>query len=112
MADFGYTIWILIIPFVTFVVLGLFGMKFRAKISGLAGTAALGVVTALSYITAFSYFGGNGMTDGVFQKVTAFNVLWLNLTDQMHADIGIFLDPISVMMLIVVSTVSFMVHIY
>ncbi len=112
MADFGYTIWILIIPFVTFVVLGLFGMKLKAKIAGLTGTAALGVVTALSYITAFSYFSGNGMTDGVFQKITAFNTVWLNLTDYLHADMGILLDPISVMMLIVVSTVSFMVHIY
>ncbi|HSO77955.1 MAG TPA: NADH-quinone oxidoreductase subunit L [Bacteroidales bacterium] len=112
MADFGYTIWILIIPFVTFVVLGLFGMKLKAKISGLVGTTALGIVTALSYITAFSYFSGNGMTDGVFQKIVAFNSVWLNLTDQLHADIGFLLDPISVMMLIVVSTVSFMVHIY
>ncbi len=112
MADFGYTIWILIIPFVTFVVLGLFGMKLKAKLSGLVGTTALGIVTALSYITAFSYFSGNGMTDGVFQKIVAFNSVWLNLTDQLHADIGFLLDPISVMMLIVVSTVSFMVHIY
>jgi NADH-quinone oxidoreductase subunit L len=112
MADFGYTIWILIIPFVTFVVLGLFGMKFKAKIAGLTGTAALGIVTVLSYITAISYFSGNGMTDGVFQKITAFNTVWLNLTDYLHADIGFLLDPISVMMLIVVSTVSFMVHIY
>ncbi len=112
MADFGYTIWILIIPFVTFVVLGLFGMKLKAKMSGLVGTTALGIVTALSYITAFSYFSGNGMTDGVFQKIVAFNSVWLNLTDQLHADIGFLLDPISVMMLIVVSTVSFMVHIY
>ena len=30
MADFGYTVWILIVPFVTFIVLGFFGMKLKA----------------------------------------------------------------------------------
>ena len=112
MADFGYTIWILIIPFLTFVVLGLFGMRLKAKISGLTGTFALGIVTVLSYITAISYFSGNGMTDGVFQKIIAFNNVWLNVTDYLHIDIGFLLDPISVMMLVVVTTVSLMVHIY
>jgi NADH-quinone oxidoreductase subunit L len=36
----------------------------------------------------------------------------LQFTDKLHIDIGILLDPISVMMLIVVTTVSLMVHIY
>jgi NADH-quinone oxidoreductase subunit L len=36
----------------------------------------------------------------------------LQFTDKLHIDLGVLLDPISVMMLIVVSTVSFMVHIY
>jgi NADH-quinone oxidoreductase subunit L len=39
-------------------------------------------------------------------------MVWLKLTDKLHIDIGILLDPISVMMLVVISTVSFMVHIY
>ena len=37
---------------------------------------------------------------------------WLPFTSDLHIDMGIMLDPISVMMLIVISTVSLMVHIY
>ena len=40
-----------------------------------------------------------------------YNYTWLPLGN-LHFDMGIMLDPISVMMLIVISTVSFMVHIY
>jgi len=112
MADFGYTVWILIIPFVTFFVLGFFGMKLKARISGLTGTAGLAAVTLLSYATAIRYFWGAGLVDGVYQKIIASNSTWLTLTDRLHIDMGILLDPISVMMLVVISTVSFMVHIY
>ena len=50
--------------------------------------------------------------DGAFQKFLAVNVRWLTLTDKLHIDMGVLLDPISVMMLIVITSVSFMVHLY
>ena len=112
MADFGYTVWILIIPFVSFIILGFFGMKLKARLSGLTGTAGLAAVTILSYATAARYFWGAGLTDGVYQKIIAANGTWLTLTDHLHIDMGVLLDPISVMMLVVISTVSLMVHIY
>ncbi|MDD4418563.1 MAG: NADH-quinone oxidoreductase subunit L, partial [Bacteroides graminisolvens] len=37
---------------------------------------------------------------------------WLPFTQTLHFDLGILLDPISVMMLVVISTVSLMVHLY
>ena len=40
------------------------------------------------------------------------NFEWLRFTELLHIDLGILLDPISVMMLVVITTVSFMVHIY
>ncbi len=40
------------------------------------------------------------------------NTTWLNLTDNLHIDLGVLIDPISVMMLVVITTVSLMVHIY
>jgi NADH-quinone oxidoreductase subunit L len=112
MSLYGYTIWVLLVPAFTFLLLALAGMKLKAKISGLTGTFGLAVVTAISYITAISYFSGGGMANGVFQKIITCNTTWLRLTDNLHIDMGIMLDPISVMMLVVISTVSFMVHIY
>ena len=112
MINFSYTIWILLLPFLMFLLLGLAGHKLKPKLSGLLGTVGLGVITVLSYITAYKYFFTSEKIDNAYQKITAFNTVWLQFTDKLHIDIGILLDPISVMMLIVVTTVSLMVHIY
>ena len=112
MINFSYTIWILVLPFFMFLLLGLWGHKLKPRLSGLLGTAGLGIITVLSYITAYKYFFTSEKIDETFQKITALNFTWLQFTDKLHIDMGILLDPISVMMLIVVTTVSFMVHIY
>jgi NADH-quinone oxidoreductase subunit L len=112
MINFNYTIWILLIPFLMFIILGLAGHKYFPKLSGVIGTTGLGIVTVLSYLTAYNYFFLSEKVDEAYQKITAFDMVWLQLTDKLHIDIGILLDPISVMMLVVISTVSFMVHIY
>ena len=101
---------ILLLPLLSFLVLGLCGMKMSHKLAGLVGTCSLGAVTALSYITAFQYFTADRV-NGIYQTVVPYNFTWLPL-GKLHFDMGILLDPISVMMLIVISTVSLMVHIY
>ena len=108
--EYSYVFLILLLPLLSFLVLGLAGMKMSHKTAGLIGTTSLGIVTALSYMTAFSYFTADRV-DGVFQTLVPYNFTWLPL-GKLHFDIGILLDPISVMMLIVISTVSLMVHIY
>ena len=85
-------------------------MKMQHKVAGLIGTCSLGLVTILSYLCAFQYFGMDRV-DGVYQTFVPYNFTWLPLGN-LHFDLGILLDPISVVMLIVISTVSLMVHIY
>ena len=109
--QYGYTIFILLLPLLSFLVLGLAGMKMKHKVAGLIGTCSLGLVAILSYITAFQYFTADRVND-IHQAIIPFNFTWLPLTDTLHFDLGILLDPISVIMLIVISTVSLMVHIY
>ena len=110
--DYRYTLAILLIPFFLFVLIGLTGHKMKPFIAGLIGTVGLGISFLLSCYTAFLYFFKVGPAEGVYGKVIAMNTTWLQLTDKLHIDLGILLDPISVMMLVVVTTVSFMVHIY
>ena len=112
MINFNYTIWILLLPFLMFLFLGLAGHKYLPKLSGILGTCGLAIITVLSYITAYKYFFTSEKVDGAYQKIIAFNFTWLQFTDKLHIDIGGLLDPISVMMLVVITTVSFMVHIY
>ena len=114
--DFTYSIWILLLPLISFLVIGLpeFLNKKYAwshKVAGLIGTSSLGLVTVLSYLTAFKYFSADRLADGTYATFVPYNVTWLPL-GHLHFDLGILLDPISVMMLIVISTVSLMVHIY
>ena len=114
--EFGYTIGILLLPLLSFLVIGLTdyfrGKKgWSHKAAGLIGTCSLGAVTVLSYITAFQYFSMDRLADGTFATVVPYNTTWLPL-GSLHFDLGILLDPIAVMMLIVISTVSLMVHIY
>jgi len=113
MIDFSYTIYIALIPFAVFVINGLFGSKIKESFTGYLGVSGMVIATYLSYITAYNYFFkvGKGL-DGAFQKIVGFNMEWLRFTDSLYIDIGVLLDPISVMMLVVISTISLMVHIY
>ena len=109
---YNLSILILLLPLLSFLVLALRGMKMSHKLAGLIGTTSLGLVTILSYATAIAYFFLAGRcADGAYATIVPYNFTWLPM-GRLHFDLGIMLDPISVMMLIVISTVSLMVHIY
>ncbi|MBS7396332.1 MAG: NADH-quinone oxidoreductase subunit L, partial [Prevotellamassilia sp.] len=63
---------------------------------------------------AYDYFFLTERTaEGALPTLIPYNVTWLPFfVNGLSFDMGILLDPISVMMLIVISTVSLMVHIY
>jgi NADH-quinone oxidoreductase subunit L len=111
MAGYTYTVFILLIPLVVFLVTGLLGMKWKPIVSGVIGTIGMGITWTLSLITAGGYFFGGHHAEG-FQAIIPFEMTWLRFTETLIIKMGILLDPISVMMLVVVSTISFMVHIY
>lgn len=106
-----YTLLILLLPLLSFVVLGLMDTKWKARVAGSVGTLVLSVVAALSYYTAWAYFS-TANVGGIYQKIIPLQTVWMQFSGQLHIDLGILLDPISVMMLVVISTVSLMVHIY
>ena len=106
------TILILLLPFLSFLILGIGGKWMSHRTAGTIGTLILGAVAVLSYVTAFQYFSAPRLEDGTFATLIPYNFTWLPFTETLRFDLGILLDPISVMMLIVISTVSLMVHIY
>ncbi len=101
-----------VLPFLSFLLLGLFGKKYFAKSGGIIGTLSLTGSAVLSLWTAFNYFFVSGKVDGVYQKLEVLKIQWLEFAPGVSIDIGLLLDPISVMMLVVVTFISLMVHVY
>lgn len=106
-----YTLLILLLPVCSFLAIGLLGKNLGSRVSGFTGTFTLLAITLLSYFTAYNYFTSQNI-NGVWQSLIPYNFTWLHVGEKLHIDLGILLDPISVMMLVVISTVSLMVHIY
>lgn len=106
-----YTLLILLLPMLTFLGLGLFGMKLKPFTAGCIGAISMLITTFLAYLTAGIYFS-TPRIEGAYEKLLPVDFEWLRFTDSLQIDLGILLDPISVMMLVVITTVSLMVHIY
>ena len=113
--DITIPVLILAIPLCMFLILGLLGMKMSHKLAGTLGTLGMGTVLVLSYYTAFTYWfsGAPEFIEGTTRlQYTVFNQTWLQFTPALAIKLGFLLDPISALMLIVIPTISFMVHVY
>lgn len=107
-----YIFLIPLLPLATFVLLGLFGRKYFKNSSGIIATVSLLASTILSLYAAYHYFFVDGQANGAYQKIVALKYTWLEFSPNVSIDMGIILDPISVMMIVIVSFVSLMVHIF
>lgn len=108
-----YTPLLLALPLLSFAILGIWGRKYLQGISGIFGTAVLGIVTFIALGLAYRYFFTDEHLNGAYQSILALNIPWLQFGyKNLGIDIGLLLDPISVMMLVVITLVSLMVHIF
>ena len=114
--DATIPVLILAIPLFMFLFLGLLGKFMSHKWAGIIGTTGMGVTLVLAYFTAFTYyFSGNPefiSESGQRLQCLIFNQDWLHMYGDLTIRIGFLLDPISAMMLVVITTISFMVHLY
>ena len=101
-----------LLPLLSFVVIGLSGKHMSHKMGGIIATTAILASLALSLVVAKQYFFDFGKVNDVYQPHIAFNAQWLVFNSSLSINFGAILDPISVMMLVVVTAISSMVHIY
>lgn len=109
--NISYIYLIPIIPLAVFLLLGLFSQKIKPSVSGYIGVLGLLSSTLLSLYAVYQYFFVFGKVNGEFPTIVE-KTVWMNFTDTLHIDMGILVDPISLMMLVVVSLISLMVNIY
>jgi NADH-quinone oxidoreductase subunit L len=112
MSNYLYIILIPLLPLVSFVLLGLGGKNYFKRSSGIIATTVLLASTVLSLYAAYNYFFVDGKVNGVYKAITPFKFTWLEFSKNVSIDMGFVLDSISVMMIVIVSFVSLMVHLF
>lgn len=106
--EYSYAFLILLLPFLSFLVLGLTGMKMKKPVAGIIGTVVLAAVFCMSVYTAYEYFFATGRDPqtGLYPTVTVFNFTWLKFTELLTFNIGFRLTPINWMMDISIRRIS------
>src|SRR5580692_1032496 len=110
MPNSAYIVLIPLLPLAGFAILGLFGRKYFPRSSGFIGTCLVLVSTGLAFWVAYQYF--SAYLAGGSREIVPVKLSWLTFSPGFSIDMSIILDPISVMMIVVVTFISLMVHIY
>ncbi|TAH42581.1 MAG: NADH-quinone oxidoreductase subunit L [Bacteroidetes bacterium] len=112
MPDTRVILILLFLPLLSFLINGLFGRKLPGSLGGLLATATLFVSFLLSLSAAYSYFFGSVGITGAYETLIPFQVTWLQFSESFSINMGILADPISMMMIVVVTFISLMVHVF
>lgn len=99
-------------PFFAFIIAILPFVSKRPAFSGIIAITGIFISTVFSYILAYNYFFVSGKVNGIYEPVLAFDYTWMRFSESLQINMGALLDPVSVMMLIVITTVSLMVFVY
>lgn len=102
----GYLIFLC--PLLTFVINGLFVGNKNAKAAAAIAVTLNGISAVSAILVAFHYFASTFAP----QKAVLFEYVFIPFIGDLVAKIGMLVDPLSVMMLVVVTFISLMVNIY
>src|SRR3984957_20003918 len=114
MPNAAYLIVVLVplLPLLGFVILGLFGRKVLKNYSGWLGTVLVFLSTLIALWVGYEYFATGVGPDGAYHPFKVLNIHWLSFGPGFSIDMDLLVDPISVMMAVVVSFISLMVHVF
>ncbi len=98
------------IPLVSFAVLGLFVSPISKRLAGVIGTVAIFISAAFAFLLAWNYFLSPAGKEHT--ALIAWTCEWLRYQTGLTVNIGVLVDPISVLLMSVVTTVSALVHLY
>ncbi len=91
------------LPFIGFVINGLFGKKLPKNVVGIIGSGTLLASFVLS-VLCFNEVAANGAI-----QVNLYNFLTV---DSLHVDFGFLVDHLSVWMMLIVTGIGFLIHVY
>lgn len=100
--------FIFLLPFLGFIINGLFLKQSHKKLAGFLSVALNGAAALIAIYLTFNYFQ-SGIAPG---RMILWQKDFLSFTPSLIASVGLLLDPLSAMMLVVITFISFAVHIY
>ena len=106
--DVSISYLIFLMPLLVFAVNGLFLGRKSDKAASAFAVIGNGIAMVSALIVAVHYFGSTFAP----QKGIMFDIPFLKFGENFNATIGLLIDPLSVMMLVVVTVISFLVNIY
>jgi NADH-quinone oxidoreductase subunit L len=95
------------IPFASFIVLALVGSRISKKLAAAIGVAAIAASTVISILITWSFLISSPPGDSYTQVLWT----WIDVVG-FHPQIAFYLDALSLIMMLVVTFVSFLIHLY
>jgi NADH-quinone oxidoreductase subunit L len=95
------------IPFLSFLILALFGHKLSRKIAGIIGAGSIGIVATFTFIIAIGFL--KSLPDVKSYSVNLWE--WIN-AGNLKVDISFSLDALSLVFCFVITFVGFLIHVY
>ena len=113
--NFGFMLnhtWLIpAIPLFSFLLVGLFIRPRSPKLAGIVATFAVFAAACCAYVLAWEYF--HLFPAGTERHaLVPWNFEWLRYQEHLAVRAGVLVDPISVLLMVVVTTVSALVHLY
>ncbi|MCF7668769.1 MAG: NADH-quinone oxidoreductase subunit L [Verrucomicrobia bacterium] len=101
-------LWLVpLLPFIGFIVTGLFLGSSARRTSAWTAIAAVGLSAVCGWGAAFEYFSEfNG------EALVTFEFPWIEFSSSLTGNAGILADRISILLVLVVTTISFLIHVY
>ena len=101
-------LWLVpLLPFLGFLIQGLLLQPFKPNVSSTVAILAMIGATIVGWGAAIEYFGhAHGQT------LVPLSYPWLRFSDQLVGNVGLLVDDISMLLVLVVTTISTIIHIY
>jgi NADH-quinone oxidoreductase subunit L len=113
--DWGWALknsWLVpALPLLSFAVVGLFVRPISKKAAGIVATLSVAAAAVVAWMIAWEYFHLYP-PGGVHPVIIPWSFEWLRFQAGLTASMGVLVDPISVLLMVVVTTVSALIHLY
>lgn len=96
-----------VIPLVSAVLLGLFGSKLRHRAVSVVGAGSIGAAAVVAMLVAYSFLSAPPPGNAYVQRLW----VWMD-TGAFRPEIAFYLDSVSLLMLLAVTFVGFLIHLY